>query len=281
MRFSLFDQWGARNSPPVWHAFRSGLDRLGLCHADHDPDANVAVIWSLVWAGRMRANQEIWRQFRSSGRPVIVLEVGALQRGTTWKVAVNGLGSNALWGQGFQENRPQKLGLDLMPWQQNGQHIVIALQRPDSEQWVGQPAVSSWLSQTVYELQRHTARPIHVRMHPRKSVNIPPSCRLERPRALAGTYDNFDFDQSVRQAWAVINWNSGAAVRAAMLGVPVFVGDSSLAAPVGNLDWSQIENPRMPDRSRWLTELSHTEWTLDEIASGYAIQRLMSTLETF
>jgi hypothetical protein len=66
----------------------------------------------------------------------------------------------------------------------------------------------------------------------------------------------------------VVNWNSGPAVQAAMAGVPVFVGPDSLARAVGNQDFSLIESPVMPDRGQWLIDISHTEWTTDELASG-------------
>jgi hypothetical protein len=278
MRFSLFDQWGARNSLPVWHAFRAGLQRLGLTEVSHDFDADVAVIWSVVWAGRMRANREVWRQFRNSGRPVVVLEVGSLRRGHTWKMAVNGLGQDAYWGQGISAGRPQTLGLTLGQWQPPGQDILIALQRHDSEQWAGKPPMQQWLDSTVRELRRHTNRVIKIRKHPRQNVQIPSGCVLEKPQAIANTYDDFDFDQSISKAWSVINVNSGAGVRAAMLGVPVFCDSSSLAAPVANLDWSKIESPQRPDREHWFQTLCHTEWTCEEIASGHPLTRLMSGL---
>lgn len=280
MRFSLFDQWGARNSPPIWHALRTGLDRLGLTHRSHDPDADVAVIWSLVWSGRMRSNHTVWQQFRSTGRPVIVLEVGSLVRGITWKLGVNGLGSGAYWGTGRDPNRARTLRLNLMPWHDQGRDVLIAVQRQDSEQWAGQPVMSDWLDQLVRDLRKVTDRTIKVRVHPRQGMTVPANCVLERPRAVANTYDDFDFDSAASSAWCVINWNSGAGVRAAMLGTPVFVHSSSLAAAVGNVDWSQIEQPARPPRDQWLDQISHTEWTREEIASGHPITRLMSGLES-
>jgi len=48
MKFGIFDNFGAKNSAPVFAAFRQGLDTLGLAHCPHDPDADVAVIWSVV-----------------------------------------------------------------------------------------------------------------------------------------------------------------------------------------------------------------------------------------
>jgi hypothetical protein len=62
--------------------------------------------------------------------------------------------------------------------------------------------------------------------------------------------------------------------------VPAFVGAYSMAAPVANLDYAQIEKPHMPDRAAWLDDLCHTEWTLGEIATGMPIGRLLGRLQS-
>jgi hypothetical protein len=92
---------------------------------------------------------------------------------------------------------------------------------------------------------------------------------------IPNTYDDYDFDKTLRHAWAVVNWNSGPGSQAIMSGVPAFVGSDSIAAPVANLDLSQIENPSRPNRAQWLVEVSHSEWTVDEIAAGLPIARLL------
>ena len=278
MRFGIFNKFGALNSQPVFEAFERGLKQLGLEYQSHDVNADVAVIWSQVWAGRMQGNQQVWQYFRSNHRPVVVLEVGLLNRGKTWKVGVNGTGSTAYWGQGLDANRVNQLGLALTPWQETGSNIVIATQRSDSEQWHAQPDANTWVADTVKQVQAYSDRPIILRTHPRQRVVPPPGCTYQVPQKLANSYDDFDFDQCLQDAWAVINWNSGPGVQAAMAGVPVFVGASSLAAPVGNLDLSQIEKPVRPDRDNWLVDIAHTEWTVNELATGYPIKRLLPGL---
>jgi hypothetical protein len=89
------------------------------------------------------------------------------------------------------------------------------------------------------------------------------------------TYDDYDFDKTLKHAWAVVNWNSGPGSQAIMSGVPAFVGPDSVAAPVANSDLSQIETPNKPDRDQWLVEISHAEWTVDEIATGNPVARLL------
>lgn len=280
MKFGIFNQYGAKNSPPVFDAFCEGLDQLGLAHRAHDQTADVAVIWSLVWSGRMQHNQQVWEEFRQTGRPVIVLEVGTLRRGHTWKMGVNGTGLQSHWGHGLDINRVDRLALHLRPWSTAGNSILIALQRQDSEQWRGMPPTSNWLAALIEQLRLHTDREIRVRMHPRQRVQIPRHCRIEHARHVPGSYDDFDFVDAVKNTWAVINWNSGPGCQAVINGIPAFVGPSSLAAPVANLDLSSIESPVMPDRSRWLLDLVHTEWTMQEISTGYPMSRLLGYLQS-
>ena len=280
MRFGIFNNFAAANGRPVFDAFCRGLTRLGHTWQAHDHTADVAVIWSVLWAGRMRPNRDIWTAFQNSGRPVVVLEVGMLQRGRTWKVGINGVGATAIWPPLTDPSRPGRLNIDLRPWKQSGPDIVIAVQRTDSEQWQGQPPIDQWLTDVTSQLKAHSDRPIRIRAHPRQRTITPAGCLLETPHKLLGTYDDFDFEHSLRRAWCVVNWNSGPGCQSVLQGVPAFVGPTSLAVPVASLDWTQIESPHRPDREQWLLEISHTEWTCDEIASGLPISGLLGRLES-
>ena len=42
-------------------------------------------------------------------------------------------------------------------------------------------------------------------------------------------------------------------------------------------DLSQIENPLRPDRTQWIEQLAHTEWTIPEIESGIPLRRLLKS----
>mgnify|MGYP001445249562 CR=1 FL=1 len=44
-------------------------------------------------------------------------------------------------------------------------------------------------------------------------------------------------------------------------------------------DLSNIEDPLMPDRTKWCNEIAYTEWTVDEIEQGLPLQRLLPKLE--
>ena len=64
-----------------------------------------------------------------------------------------------------------------------------------------------------------------------------------------------------------------------MNGIPAFVGPSSLAYDVANIDLKDINNPIKPDRTQWLNDLAHTEWTVEEISQGLPLKLLTSKLK--
>ena len=274
MKISLFNNFGAKNSVPVFQAIAQGLSAQGHTVVYHDITADVAVIWSMLWSGRMRPNQEVYQAFRRQGRPVIVAEVGMIQRGQTWKIGVNGTGIGSYNFDNLIPNRAATLELILKPWR-SGTNIVIAMQRHDSGQWHDQPPINQWLESTVAEIRNHTDRSIVIRSHPRSGCHIPPGCLIDRPHLNAGSYDDFDFERVLDTAHCVLNWNSGPGPQAVINGVPAFVGPSSLASPIANWDLSQIEKPSHPDRTQWLEQLAHTEWTVEEIKTGVPFRRLV------
>ena len=114
-----------------------------------------------------------------------------------------------------------------------------------------------------------------VRPHPRSRINaVLPNVHIETPKKLTNTYDSFDIDY---QHHAVINYNSGAGVQAALTDATVIVDHTSLAAPVST-DMSVIEHPDAIDRDRWRVEIAHTEYLVEEIERGLWIPRLAPQL---
>ena len=274
MRFKLYREHGALNSPPVFDAVEQGLKRQG--HDIVNDNEDVAVIWSVLWAGRMRSNKLIYDRCRQQNTPVLIIEVGNLKRGETWRLSLDHI--NNLGKFGNQDNldysRPQKLAVKLQPTPniRRGE-ILIACQHQESLQWQGMPAMKDWVSDTISKIQQHTHRRVIVRYHPRSSFPFKQSgVTVERPARIPNTYDDFDIFYNYH---CVINHNSGPAVQAAMNGVPVLCDQSSLAADV-SIKWSELDQPYVPDRAEWFVKLCHTEWTVEEIRQGIPVIRLFS-----
>ena len=99
-------------------------------------DADVAVIWSVLWQGRMRNYKKIWERYRSAGKPVVVLEVGGLRRNKSFKIGINGVNAKADFANQQVDNKRWPLfNHTLKPWQNSGENIIILGQHHASEQW--------------------------------------------------------------------------------------------------------------------------------------------------
>ena len=74
MIFSLWTDNGAMNSKPVFQAFEKSLKDAGCTVVHNSLDADVAVIWSVLWHGRMAQNKKVWDDFHAHNKKIIVLE---------------------------------------------------------------------------------------------------------------------------------------------------------------------------------------------------------------
>jgi len=279
MKFSLWTEYGALNSKPVFTAFANSLVDNGHTVIYNDDSADINVIWSVLFNGRMARNKAVWDQ----KKPTIVLEVGGIKRGTTWKVGLNGINRDAYFGPNNNDDaRVLSLGLTLKPWRTNSDFILICGQHDKSLQWQGMPSMSQWLLDTIDTIRTHSERPILFRPHPRCPLptieNEFKNVYRQQPVQLPNSYD--DFDMGFDNVHATVSYSSNPGVHSIINGIPAFVGHSSLAYDVANdIDFMHdIEAPFMPDRTQWLNDYAHTEYTLEEISQGLPLNLLTSKL---
>jgi hypothetical protein len=264
---TYFPNSTALNSKPVLEAFLdSARSKYQIKVADMDAD--VAVIWSCLWAGRMAPNKEVYEHFRSQGKPVIIIEVGALKRNITWKIAVNNITSEGHYGhtENLDWNRPRKLGVQLQQHQGNNGKILIAAQHHKGLQLQHLESQEQWIQQQVDIIKSQTDRDIIIRSHPRSPLLIP----SEIPRKITGTYDDYNFDA---RYYCIVNYSSGPGIQAAIQGTPVITSELSLAHPISN-NINKIRQMKNRATEQWLTEISHCEYLVDEIQQGLWLTRL-------
>jgi hypothetical protein len=279
MRFKIHKTHGALNSAPIFAALEQGIKNTGFSVVDSGQD--VDVIWSVLWHGRMQANQLIYNQCRAKRKPVMIIEVGNLIRGTTWRISLDHIHGLGIFGnsENLDKFRPTVLGLNLKPLNQNRNNkILIACQHERSLQWEGQPSMAEWAKRKVAEIRKFTEKDIVIRPHPRSpfALNMT-GVQVEQPKKIPNSYDSFDIDYNYH---CVINHNSGPAVQAVINGIPVICDSSSLAFPVSE-QIENINNPTLQDRDEWFLKLCHTEWTVSEISKGLPIQRLAANLKNY
>jgi hypothetical protein len=277
MRIAYFPNQCALNSIPVLQAVLDSLRGAGHTIEPNSMDADAAVIWSVLWAGRMAQNHEVWVRYRESGRPVIVVDIGALYRGETWKIALNSITANGYYGhtENLDWDRPQRLGINLAVNLSRNPRIVIAAQHQKSLQVAGLVSMESWILEQIDKIKAVTDRPIVIRPHPRSALDVSrfkniTNVTVEQPQHIADTYDSYNLTFDCH---ALVNHNSGPGIQAALAGTRPIVDSSSLAYPV-SINLKDIEQPYDIDRDQWLVEICHTEYTVKEIEQGLWIQRL-------
>ena len=272
---AYFPSQAAMNSVPVMQAFLNSLAAQGVVAVPNSMDSDAAVIWSVLWSGKMAPNHTVYKHYRSQNKPVVVVEVGALHRGHTWKVSVNHVTADGHYGHqiNLDWDRPKKLGVVLQHTKSTKPEIVIALQHAKSLQVAGLD-IHQWARDQVLALRQHTDRPIKIRPHPRSPIVMPADMIVQRPKHIAGSYDSFDLDLDCH---AVVNFNSGPGIQAAIAGCRPLVDRSSLAHPAG-IAVEDIEGPYDVDRSQWLVEICHTEYTVDELENGLWLKRIKEVL---
>ena len=276
---AYFPSQCAQNSRPVMSAVLDYLQARGIQTQENSMKSDAAVIWSVLWAGRMAPNQAVYQHYRSQGKPVIIIEIGALYRGNTWKISVNNITSQGYYGHldNLDWDRPAKLKISLATQIGSKPNIIIAAQHDRSLQVAG-VNMTDWVNNTIGILRNNTDRPITIRPHPRCRLmlgNLPPGVSVESPKKLDNTYDSYDMHFDCH---AVVNYNSGPGIQAVIAGVRPVVDMTSLAYPVG-VGFSDIEQPYETDRDLWLRQICHTEYTVEELQRGTWLKRITPALE--
>lgn len=143
-------------------------------------------------------------------------------------------------------------------WRRSGSKVLVVLPTEKPFQYYGESR-SQWIKNITRTLKKHTDRPI-----------------VFREKASRGERTNDTIYHALADdVYALVTYQSIAAVEAIQFGIPAFALAPTAADPVGNKDLTQIENPHMPDESlvyRWLCSIAYSQFSLNEIITGHAWQ---------
>lgn len=233
----------------------SGYQVHGAARCAPNPD-DILVIWNRY--GRFAAEA---MAFERAGARVIVAENGVFGRdwrGAHWYSLA--LTHPAAGGGQFPEFGPGRWdswGVEICEWRNMGKEVIVLAQRGIGPPGIAQPI--HWHRQAAEQLRRLTNRIIRIREHPGENAAIP-------------------LEEDLRQAHCVVTWASGAALKALLLGVPVFYGLKGwCGAAAGAVFGTNIEQPNRQDRLPTLRKLAWSTWTTDEIATGQPFANLLGS----
>lgn len=157
-------------------------------------------------------------------------------------------------------DRWEQHGIKFRPWQ-TGSKIVVAA--PDEKPCKFYDIdLDTWINSTVSTIKQYTDRPVVVRKRAKQRID-----RIQ----------NDTLEQALKDAHALVTFNSNAAVESVLLGVPVFTLAPNAAGPVGLQDLSQIESPYYPDQDKlyaWASSLAYSQFHNHELANGTAMKIL-------
>ena len=140
-----------------------------------------------------------------------------------------------------------------------GKHILVCPSSPGINLYLKQPG---WLEDTLSTLKKYTDRPIKVRQKPRGRGTSGPS-EAKTP-----------IEEDLKDAFACVTSCSISAVESICNGVPVFCHEKSFAKPIGEIELSNIENPKYVDPYQWLCSLAYQQFTPEEIENGLAVKMI-------
>ena len=165
------------------------------------------------------------------------------------------------------DDRFKKFNKKFIPWKKHGSKILIAV--PDEKPCkFYKTTQEQWLKDTIESIKKHTDRPIEVRHRAPKRID----------RAVNDTlHQALD-----RDVFALVTFNSVAAVESIFYGIPAFtLAPANAASPVSLQDLSQIEKPYYPDQDKlyaWACHLAYGQFHVSELRDGSAMRILQETL---
>lgn len=241
---------------PAWG--RALTKGFGAQVARLDRPALLGQGYTHIVAGLQFGALEILEAVRAAGEPYVFADrayFGGGHESGRMRVTLNAYQKNWV---ARHEAMPKSVtarrwGVQLSPWRKSGSFVLVVPPSPQVEQLFG----IDW-----------TGFASHIRAVTGREVRVSPKAdRNKSPLA-----------QRLRDCHCVITWSSNVAVEAIVAGIPAYVSEVSAAAPVartlGNA-LRDIEEPRMTDRSAWVDSLAWGQFTLNEIASGFAREVVM------
>jgi hypothetical protein len=157
------------------------------------------------------------------------------------------------------DDRFKQFDKKFTPWKKDGRKILIAAPDEKPCKFYG-ITKDDWVKQTVETIKQHTDRPIEVRERAAKRID-----RIAND-TLQNALDN--------DVFALVTYNSVAAMESIFYGIPAFtMASANAASPVALQDLSQIENPYYADKDKlyaWACHLAYGQFHVSEMKSGKA-----------
>jgi hypothetical protein len=162
------------------------------------------------------------------------------------------------------DDRFKQFNKKFTPWKKDGRKILIAAPDEKPCKFYGVDK-DEWVKQTVENIKQHTDRPVEVRERAPKRIDRIANDTLQQA-----------LDKDV---FALVTFNSVAAIESIFYGIPAFTLATNAASPVSLQDLSKINEPYYSDSDKlyaWACHLSYGQFHTNELKSGQAMEMLLN-----
>jgi hypothetical protein len=162
------------------------------------------------------------------------------------------------------DDRFKQFNKKFTPWKKGGRKILIAAPDEKPCKFYGVDK-DEWVKQTVENIKQHTDRPVEVRERAPKRIDRIANDTLQQA-----------LDKDV---FALVTFNSVAAIESIFYGIPAFTLATNAASPVSLQDLSKINEPYYSDSDKlyaWACHLSYGQFHTNELKSGQAMEMLLN-----
>lgn len=255
----------------------------------------IAIIFG-SWKENNKSHHKLKRKIISSKKKFIVNETSLLGRKKItenfeedwFRIGINGfLADDAFFNnKNSPEDRWEMIrkarSIEILPWNYEGNHILIVLQLPNDASLRGEN-ISKWAYSICKKIRSKTDFPILVRKpqlerifdtkYLKKIINLKNVTIQDGSREnLFETLDNSCF---------VCTFSSGMGIDSILRGKPVVVtSKGSFVYPLRTELEDALNNKFFtPNRTKILSEISYCQWHIDEIKNGTVWNHLKSCLD--
>ena len=162
------------------------------------------------------------------------------------------------------DDRFKKFNKKFTPWKTNGSKILVAAPDEKPCKFYGVDK-DEWIKQTVETIKKYTDRPVEVRQRAPKRIDRIANDTLQQA-----------LDRGV---FALVTFNSVAAIESIFYGIPAFTLAPNAASPVSLQDISKINEPYYADNDKlyaWACHLAYGQFHTNELKSGQAMEMLLN-----
>jgi hypothetical protein len=161
------------------------------------------------------------------------------------------------------DDRFRQFNKKFTPWKKDGRKILVAAPDEKPCKFYG-ITKDNWVNQTVETIKQHTDRPVEVRERAPKRIDRIVNDTLQQ------ALDN--------DVFALVTFNSVAAIESIFHGIPAFTLAPNAASPVALQDLSKVNEPYYADRDKlyaWACHLAYGQFHTTELKSGQALELLL------